>query len=430
MIYSSKRLIKSRYLSVMTFFLIVLAAFPAHPADPQASPQLVNVHSVNLPVDPLRPPPNPRRSQEIAWPEHYITPTLDYSLNLLLPLELRKSVGLEGGYDRLQGLPTGKADLFVPIKTWKDRSFFFTPRVSLEGKREAFSMGTGFRRKAGDRSVIGMHAFHDWVRPRGSQNTFLRQAGFGVELSSFPGTAQLTLGANVYVPVNERHQFASLGKDTTIVREALSHGIDGRLSLTLPALTEYVDTRIDARIHRFWGEESRKAGHEVGISLTSRNGMFSGSFRQFRQGSDQDHFKVEGAVTLAFDWMSIMNGVNPFSAPYPARPRLEPDVNYRLYQRVARTYDVPGDRRERKIALTARVSDDVVSFSGAMPELANARLAVQTSQSPWVGRSEVTTDSRGFYSGSLILPPGQYKLRLIHKSSGRTSEVTSVHVLP
>ncbi|MEW6111842.1 MAG: inverse autotransporter beta domain-containing protein, partial [Thermodesulfobacteriota bacterium] len=362
--------------------------------------------------------------------EHYITPTLDYSLNLLLPLELRKSVGLEGGYDRLQGLPTGKADLFVPIKTWKDRSFFFTPRVSLEGKREAFSMGTGFRRKAGDRSVIGMHAFHDWVRPRGSQNTFLRQAGFGVELSSFPGTAQLTLGANVYVPVNERHQFASLGKDTTIVREALSHGIDGRLSLTLPALTEYVDTRIDARIHRFWGEESRKAGHEVGISLTSRNGMFSGSFRQFRQGSDQDHFKVEGAVTLAFDWMSIMNGVNPFSAPYPARPRLEPDVNYRLYQRVARTYDVPGDRRERKIALTARVSDDVVSFSGAMPELANARLAVQTSQSPWVGRSEVTTDSRGFYSGSLILPPGQYKLRLIHESSGRTSEVTRVRIYP
>jgi len=251
-----------------------------------------------------------------------------------------------------------------------------------------------------------------------------------VELSSFPGTAQLTLGANVYIPVNERHQFGNLGSHATIVREALSNGIDGRLSLTLPALTEYVDTRIDARVHRFWGEESRKAGHDVGFSLTSRNGMFSGSFRQFRQGENQDHFKVEGAVTLAFDWMSIMNGVNPFSAPHPSRPRLEPDVDYRLYQRVARNYDVPGDRRERKIALTARVAEDVVSFSGAMPGLANERVTVQTSQSPWVGRSEVTTNSRGFYSGSLRLPSGRYKLRLIHKSSGRTSEVTSVHVLP
>jgi hypothetical protein len=101
-----------------------------------------------------------------------------------------------------------------------------------------------------------------------------------------------------------------------------------------------------------------------------------------------------------------------------------------LYQRVARNYDVPGDRRERRIPLTARVADDVVSFSGAMPEVAKEKLTVQTSQSPWVGRSEVMTDSRGFYSGSLKLPSGRYKLRLIHRSSGKTSEVTNVHVLP
>ncbi|MBM4327232.1 MAG: hypothetical protein FJ118_08730 [Deltaproteobacteria bacterium] len=389
----------------------------------------MNIHSVNLPLDPLRPPPNPWRSQEIAWPEHYITPTLDYGLNLMLSPEIRQIVGLEAGYDRLHGLPTGKIEFFAPVKTWKDRSFFFAPRVALEGNRETFSVGSGFRRKVSGRSVMGLHTFHDWVRPRGSQDSFLRQSGFGVEVSSFPGPVQLTLGANVYIPVNERRRYIGVGSDASMVREALSHGLDGRLSLTLP-VTDFMDTRLDARVHRFLGEESRKAGHELGISLALRNGMFSGSFRHFRQGADQDDFRVEGAVTLAFDWMSVMNGANPFSAPYPSRPRLEQDVAYRLYQRVVRNHDVPGDRSERKIALTVRAADDLVSFSGALPELANKRLTVQTSQSPWVERAKVMTDSRGFYSGRLRLPSGLYRLRLIHKSSGKTSEVAVVRVLP
>jgi len=43
---------------------------------------------------------------------------------------------------------------------------------------------------------------------------------------------------------------------------------------------------------------------------------------------------------------------------------------------------------------------------------------VQTASSPWRDRVEMMTDPRGSYSGQLQLPPGTYKIRLVHKPTG------------
>ena len=81
--------------------------------------------------------------QDSKHPESYIDPTLKYGLNLVLPQTIRRGLNFDAGYDRWEGLPTMQADYFLPIKGWKDKSIFLSPRISLTGTKRAF-------RSAGD----------------------------------------------------------------------------------------------------------------------------------------------------------------------------------------------------------------------------------------------------------------------------------------
>jgi hypothetical protein len=76
----------------------------------------------------------------------------------------------------------------------------------------------------------------------------------------------------------------------------------------------------------------------------------------------------------------------------------------------------------------ADVSSDELFVSGGFPDLRNAVLTVQTSQSPWQDFGDVATDERGNYSANLRLPPGIYQIRMVHKPTGRMSNIRTVVV--
>lgn len=359
-------------------------------------------------------------------PERYIDPTVKYGLNLVLPPTIRKGLSFDAGYDRWEGLPTVQADYFLPVKGWSDKSIFFSPRISLNGSKESYSLGAGFRHLVTSEMLVGFHAFHDWTRPRRTQGQFLKEAGVGLEFAALPGYfSDVSLSVNAYFPTNEK--LTLLEEGTKIVREKFSSGGDARLKLLLPPLVDFMDMRANAQVHSYRGERTDLTGYNAGLSATTRDGMLRASFERGKDAFQGDYYKVEGNLTLAFDWTDLLKGKNPFSAPYqPSSTRFSRKMRDSLYDRVVRKHDVPTDRTERRITLAANVADDAVVFSGGFPDMPNTRITVQTSQSPWQDSADVVTDSSGHYSGRLRLPPGEYRLRLIHKPSGRTSAVKTV----
>jgi hypothetical protein len=379
-------------------------------------------------IDPFRTPRSYRGPEEEQWPEYYIDPVADHLLDLILPKRFRKYLSVDSGYDRYEGLPTLTADGFLPVKAWNDKSFFFTQRLSLESERESFSLGIGLRKLINTETMIGFSAFHDWVRPRGSTTSFLREAGLGVELSLLPGRhADLDIRANAYLPVNERRIVDRPGE--TLAVERLSTGWDADVRFLLPAVTNRLDAELTARFHSFRGELTDGKGYKGGIALNSRDGMLSASFEAGRNTDVGNHYKLEGNLTLAFDWSALLKGGMPFSAPYAA-----PDQRYDrwvpdgLYERPKRARDIPVDRSERRTSFLANVVDGTVSLHGGFPELPNRTVTVQTATSPWRDRAELVTDSEGFYSARVKLPPGKYKVRVIHKPTGRVSSTRLVTV--
>ena len=167
-------------------------------------------------------------------PERYIDPTVKYGLNLVLPPTIRKGLSFDAGYDRWEGLPTVQADYFLPIKGWSDKSIFFSPRISLNGSKESYSLGAGFRHLVTSEMLVGFHAFHDWTRPRRAQGQFLKETGVGLEFSALPGYfSDISLSVNAYFPTNEK--LTLLDDGTKIVREKFSSGADARLEVPVAA---------------------------------------------------------------------------------------------------------------------------------------------------------------------------------------------------
>ena len=371
----------------------------------------------------LMPPVKPIKQK---GPEHDIDPALRHGLKLVLPKTIRNGLIFDAGYDKWEGLPTVQADYFLPIKGWKDKSIFFSPRISLNGTKESYSIGAGFRNLVTSEALVGFHAFHDWARARRQRGEFMKEAGFGLELAALPGRySDVSLSLNAYFPINEKMTFANQGEKMIV--EKFSSGADAQLKFLLPPLVDCLDIRLDAKVHSYRGERTNVAGYNAGLSLNTRDGMLRGSFERGKDAFQGEYYKVEGNVTLAFDWADLLKGENPFSAPYKASStRFTRKIQDRLYDRAVRKHDLPTDRKERRIALAASVTRDAVLFSGGFPDIPNARITVQTSQSPWQDAMEVVTDSSGRYSGRLRLPPGTYRLRLIHKPSGRTSAVKTI----
>jgi hypothetical protein len=369
----------------------------------------------------------PRKNAKERPPETFIDPTVKFGLKLVLPQAIRRNLIFDAGYDRLSGLPTMTADYFLPVKAWSDKSIFLCPQISLTGSKEAFSLGAGIRHLLTSETMLGFHAFHDWVRPRGGEEGFLKQAGVGAELSALLWRfSDLTFSVNAYLPANERR---TIHADSRFVREALTTGADARVGLLLPPIVNALDIRLDARMHSFRGEQRVLTGYSTLLSVSSRDGLFSGTLEQSRDSVLGDEYTLSAAISLTFDWVALANGDMPFSAPYQMSDiRFNRRIRDSLYERVARRHDIPTDRTERRLALATRVSDDAVLFSGGFPELPNSRLSVQVSQSPWRDCLDVVTDSQGFYSGRLPLEPGTYKFRLVHKPTGKMSAVKTIVV--
>ena len=207
-------------------------------------------------------------------PESYIDPTLKYGLNLVLPQTIRRGLNFDAGYDRWEGLPTMQADYFLPIKGWKDKSIFLSPRISLTGTKESFSIGGGFRHLITSETLVGFHVFHDWTRPRRLKGEYLKEAGVGVEFSALPGRySDLSMGVNAYFPVNERQTLANHGN--SLVREIFPTGFDARVAFLLPAIVDSLDVRMDTELHSYRGDRTDVRGYRAGLSLKSRDGMWT-----------------------------------------------------------------------------------------------------------------------------------------------------------
>ncbi|MBI5572019.1 MAG: carboxypeptidase regulatory-like domain-containing protein [Desulfomonile tiedjei] len=371
-------------------------------------------------------PPNRWKPLEIKWPETYIEPTLKYGLNLVLPPTMQKGLHVGAGYNRWEGVPTLRADYFLPIKGWSDKSLFLAPRFDLEAKNERFSMGAGFRHLVTAETMVGFHAFHDWVRTRSSHDSFLQETGVGFELAALPGNySDLNLTVNAYFPFNERITFTELGG--TRVKEILPTGVDARLSFLLPPLVDWLDLRFDASVHSYRGEKTDLDGYKTGLTVSTRDGMLSATLEQESSSPRGDAVRVQGSLTLTFDWNDLLEGKMPFAPPYPAlKTRYSRVIRECLYDRVQRKHDLPTDCSKSRMTLLARVSDQSVLFAGGFPDLPNAKVTVQVSQSPWRDRMDVQTDASGRYAGKLGLAPGTYKFRVIHQPTGRVSDVKTV----
>lgn len=356
--------------------------------------------------------------QEILWPELYLDPTVKYGLNFVLPDTIREKLVVDTGYDRWSGVPTLKLDYFLPITAWTDRTLFVSPRVSLTRNRESYSVGTGMRKMMGSDTLVGVHAFHDWVRTRGSKRAFLQEIGMGLEFSTLPGKhSDLSLSFNGYLPINEQQEVVREGR--ALARERLPYGADGQVSFLFPAISDAIDMRLDAKIHAYGGQTSNWWGHSAGLTVSSRNGMLTASLERSADSITGVNFQVRGGLSLTFDWTEMVAGKNPFSAPYEASPfRFDRKLRNSMYARPVRQHELPVEHTERLITLVSAVHEDTVVFRGAFPDQPNSRVTVQVAQSPWRDIMELTTDSRGAFSGKVKLPAGEYRVRLIHKPSG------------
>ena len=416
-------------LMVLFYSVFIISPASAGPAPilPGLAPDLtadLRMHMSN----PFKPPPNPWKPHEVKWPENYIEPTVRYGLDLVLPKSVRSGLHCDAGYNRFEGLPTLTADYFLPIKAWTDKTLFLSPRVSLEGKNESFSVGAGFRHLVAWDLMVGFHAFHDWERPRGRNANYVKEAGVGFELSALPGKgSDVNLTLNAYFPTNERVSVSPDGG--MLVRERLPMGMDAKLTCLLPPLVNWLDLKMEAGVHTYRGDRVNLNGHKATLTANTRDGMVTVSVGHEKDAFRGDQFKVQGNLNLVFDWNDLLNLAVPFSAPYQVSSfRFERKIRDGLYRRVVRKHNLPTDRAEKRLALATLVSDGTVTFDGGFPDLPHARLSVQVSQSPWRDAGQVTTDESGTFSGKIDLPPGEYKFRLIHKATGRMTAVKTIKI--
>lgn len=417
---------------IKLIIVIALTFCTAHIASSaQTAPYSLPEHEIekhNLKRHPGKIAPNTLKPNESEFPETYIEPTVKFGLKKVLSDPVTKNVGFSAGYDRLKKVPTVKADYFLPVKAWPDKTVFIQPRINVDGSSERFSLDAGFRQLLTSDVMIGFHAFHDWARPRFSQGEALREVGAGLELSALPGRhSDLTFSANVYVPVNER---TVLGENRDMaVQESLPVGADAKVEFLLPAMVDSLDIRLDGQVNSYKGERTDISGYKAGLSVKTRDGMFKASFEHGRDSRLGEKYKVEGNISLTFDWVELFNGNNPFSAPYKASStRYTRKLRDSLHDRVTRKYDLPTDKRESRYTLMADVTDSTLFVSGGFVDLPNSTLTIQTSQSPWQDFGDVTTNEKGAYSATLKLEPGIYQLRMVHKPSGRVSNVKTVVV--
>jgi hypothetical protein len=381
----------------------------------------------NLKRHPGKIAPNPFKS-ESEYPDLYMEQGMKLGLKKFLPEPVNKNVGVTAGYDNWKKIPTAKIDYFMPIKVWPDRTFFFQPRLNLDITNESLSLGLGYRQILTPELMVGVHAFHDWMRPRLSDDESLKEVGVGLEFSALPGGhSDLTFSANLYLPINEKTSLGS--KRDMMVLESLPAGFDAKTEFLLPAMVDFLDIKLEGKLHSYKGRHTDMSGYTTGLVLKTRDGMLNTTLEYGRDTRIGEHYKIQGNLSLKFDWAELFGGKNPFSPPYKSSPtRYTRKMRDSLHDRAIRKYDLPADKVESRYTLMADMSEDMLFISGGFADLPNSTLSIQTSQSPWQDFGEVATNEKGAYSTNLRLDPGIYQLRLIHKPTGRVSNVKTVVV--
>jgi hypothetical protein len=412
-------------LTILLFSIFYCCVIPALAA-PISYPAQMTFHSSELPLNPFRQPLDPWRSKVVKWPEYYIDPTLKHGLSLLLPTSVRQAINIDANYDRWHSTPILDVDCFLSLQSWKDKCLFLAPRVSLTSDREAISLGGGIRHLINDRMMIGFHAFHDWVRGRNVKTKFLKDVAVGLEISALPGRySDLIFSFNAHFPVN-----SNFSQDTTgdyIITETLVQSAEAKLGFLLPAMVNWIDARIDGLAEALSGDQTSSLGYKFGLTVNTRDGLLTGRLEHGWDLYGKEHFNVSANLALTFDWPALLDLRNPFSAPYGVPDsRYNRDLSQSMTSRVRARLDLPVDQTVTRIALATSVYGNAVWFAAGFPDLPNTRLTIQTAQSPWIDRSEAITDSRGSCKGMLKLKPGTYKIRLIHKPSGRVSDVQTI----
>jgi hypothetical protein len=298
--------------------------------------------------------------KEIKFPETYIDPTVNYGLNMVLPERIRKRLLLNTGYDRWRGLPVITAEYFVPVRQNKDGSLFALQRMSLTAEKEIFSVGTGVRRMFGTSAMVGVHAFHDWVRWRGQEDPFLRNAGVGLELSALPGAfSDLAINANAYFPVKDRITYSP--ERPILTREFMPVGFDAVIGLKLPAFSKHVDSRLDFQFNSLRGERINVAGYKVGLSVNSRDGLWRVEAEHEGNNRTGAAYRIEARVTVSFDWTALLSGKSPISPPYQAsHARFNRDLQPELNNGVARNHDLPVDKTSIELPQPQDVDAEVL----------------------------------------------------------------------
>lgn len=409
-------------------FLAVLLSQTNSYGSPKHNPKLFNPYDVEIPYSGLQfvnPGPAPKKNDRI---ESYVPAVINYGLSQTLPSNISRGIEMDVGWDHFRGAPILKLDYFQAIKAWNDKSVFLSPRVSLNGIAESYSVGAGFRHMLTSDSMVGFYAYHDWIRHRNADGDFLRQGVAGVEFSALPGNfSDLKVSANAYFPANVRETVAHSG--TALFRESLPEGGDVKASVLAPPIFPYFDIRLEGQAHSYRGSNTNVAGHRASVSVNSRDGLLNANFSYGRDSAWGEQYSLNAGVNLTFDWNCLIKGENPFSAPYRVfDKRYNRKVRDGLFAKAVRKHDPPLNRSEVRSTIMANISGETVTLTGGFPDIPNSIVTVQVSQSPWRDCMDIQTDGNGSYYGMISLPPGACKLRLIHKPTGRVTEAKTIMI--
>lgn len=422
--------IKSNTLiSVFCFCLLMVLLFENRAfCAPKPAPRIFNPYDVETPyagLQFLHPGPKPKKHDRV---EPYIPAVINYGLNQALPSNISRGIEMDAGWDQLSGSPTLRLDYFQAIKAWNDKSVFLSPRVSLNGVRENYSLGAGFRHLLTSDTMFGFYAYYDWIRPKRAGGDFLRQAVAGFEFSALPGYfSDLKVSANAYIPTNVRETLVKEG--TMLFRESLPEGGDLKVSLLAPTVFPYFDIRLEGQAHSYRASNTNVTGHRTMVSINSRDGMLNANVNYGRDSAWGEQYSLMAGVNLAFDWNSLLKGENPFSAPHKVfDKRYNRKIREGLFTKAVRRHDLPLNRSEIRSTIMANISGETVTFTGGFPDIPNSVVTVQISQSPWRDCMDIPTDEKGSYYGMISLPPGTCKIRLVHKPSGRATEARTIMI--
>lgn len=289
-------------------------------------------------------------------------------------------------------------DAMVPL--WMKRSesgacvLLLNPRASFEESyAEEYNLGLVARHLFPEQNIIaGLNAYYD-TRDTEYNNRF-HQFGAGAEVLSEWVDARF----NYYWPEDDREEIdsfeetevdtdisTSFGDEyvedgiiyrdrykrivtTTTTRrfvryEVAQEGFDGEVGVRVPALPDWLETRVFAGYYDFETKfaEDRMEGFKGRLEVRPMPGVvFDAEVYENKELTGAD-FSVGGRVAVPFDLAALSNGHNPFGSAgdqYRARERV---FEERLFERVLRDLHIQTEESEYMEDVQSRQVNTAVS---------------------------------------------------------------------